>query len=494
MAGLFPPSGARAIVESTMESKLILVTGGAGFIGSHLCERLVKDGHRVISLDNYFTGSRENHVPGVEYREGHTKDIEALVPETPDLIYHLGEYSRVEKSFEDVEMVWDLNQFGTFAVLEFARQRGAKLVYAGSSTKFGDDGLGRDQSPYAWSKASMTDLVRNYGEWFGLKYAITYFYNVYGPRESSSAFGTVVAIFKEQYLRGIARTVVSPGTQERIFTHVNDIVDGLVLVGEKGSGDGYGIGGKDKITIIELAKLLGDEVIMLPERQGNRKIASIDTRRTEELGWTPRRSLHAYVQEFISTVKPAPAPQKRIIVFTTTFHPMPGPAEKALLTLAKKLPDIHFDIIMAASSKTALSLSKIADNITVHPVGLGTALDKFLLPILGRRKAFELAAKNSYLFAWSLMASYGALPALALRRHKLVPLLITLADQELSWQERMLLSFLISRSDQVYTSTPEQKVKIASLEKRMRNRKSLGAGDAFANQIRFAYSALLRDY
>jgi UDP-glucose 4-epimerase len=184
------------------DQKFILVTGGAGFIGSHLCERLVAQGHKVISLDNYFTGSRENHVAGVEYREGHTKDIEQLVPESPDLVYHLGEYSRVEKSFEDVELVWSLNQFGTFAVLEFARRRGAKLVYAGSSTKFGDAGAGRDQSPYAWSKASMTELVKNYGEWFGLRYAITYFYNVYGPRERAGAFGTVIAIFKAQYLRG----------------------------------------------------------------------------------------------------------------------------------------------------------------------------------------------------------------------------------------------------------------------------------------------------
>ncbi|MEK7100633.1 MAG: NAD-dependent epimerase/dehydratase family protein, partial [Patescibacteria group bacterium] len=137
-------------------SKTILVTGGAGFVGSHLCRRLHEAGHKVISLDNYFTGSRNNHVPGVEYRDGHTKDIEALVPETPDLVYHLGEYSRVEKSFEDVETVWDLNKAGTFAVLEFVRQRGSKIVYAGSSTKFGDGGLGRDQSPYAWSKATNT--------------------------------------------------------------------------------------------------------------------------------------------------------------------------------------------------------------------------------------------------------------------------------------------------------------------------------------------------
>lgn len=90
----------------TAGKKLIVVTGGAGFVGSHLCERLSREGHRVISLDNYFTGSKENHVEGVEYREGHTKDIEKHIPETPDLIYHLGEYSRVAKSLEEPHVVW----------------------------------------------------------------------------------------------------------------------------------------------------------------------------------------------------------------------------------------------------------------------------------------------------------------------------------------------------------------------------------------------------
>src|SRR3989344_1968846 len=284
------------------DQKLVLVTGGAGLIGSHLCERLVKDGHKVISLDNYFTGSRENHVPakafctaecspgtckvhrGVDYREGHTKDIEKHISETPDLIYHLGEYSRVEKSFEDVEQVWDLNQYGTFAVLESPRRRGAKLVYAGSSTKFSDGGLGRDQSPYAWSKASMTELVKNYGEWFGINYAITYFYNVYGPNERAGAMGTVVAIFKEQYRRGLPLGIVAPGTQERTFTHVHDIVDGLVVVGERGTGDGYGIGSEDNFSILELAKLFSKEVVILPERQGNRMQAMVDTEKTRALG------------------------------------------------------------------------------------------------------------------------------------------------------------------------------------------------------------------
>lgn len=217
-----------------MERKTIVVTGGAGFVGSRLCQRLVQDGHRVISLDNYFTGTTDNHIAGVEYRVGQTRDIIGLVPESPDLVFHLGEYSRVEKSFEDpTEFVWNLNVAGTFSVLEFCRRKNAKLIYAGSSTKFADGGDGRNQSPYAWTKASNSDLVKNYGSWFGMKYAITYFYNVYGEGEiANGPYSTVIGIFKQEYRRGRPMTVVSPGTQVRCFTHISDIINGLLLVAE----------------------------------------------------------------------------------------------------------------------------------------------------------------------------------------------------------------------------------------------------------------------
>lgn len=277
-------------------SKTVLVTGGAGFVGSNLCKRLQAEGHRVISLDNYFTGSRKNHVEGVEYREGHTKDIEALVPETPDLVFHLGEYSRVEKSLTEPALVWDLNKVGTFAVLEYVRTRGCKIVYAGSSTKFGDGGLGRDQSPYAWSKATNTELVQNYGAWYGVPYAITYFYNVYGPGERAGSYGTVIEIFKQKRLNGEALTVNAPGTQKRNFTHIDDIVDGLMLVGEKGEGDSFGIGNKEAFTLLEVAQMFGGEIVMGPEVAGNRMSSDIDTTKTELLGWKYKRTLPEYIR------------------------------------------------------------------------------------------------------------------------------------------------------------------------------------------------------
>lgn len=277
------------------DKKLILVTGGAGFIGSHLCTRLAKDGHRVISLDNYFTGSRENHVQGVDYREGHTKDIEKHIPETPDLIYHLGEYSRVEKSLEEPALVWDLNKDGTFGVVEFWRKKGGKLMYAGSSTKFGDGGLGRMQSPYAWTKASNTELVQNYSAWYGLPHAVTYFYNVYGPGERAGTYGTVIEIFKQKYLAGEPLTVNAPGTQKRNFTHVDDIIEGLIFVGADGTGDDFGIGDEHAYSILEVAQLFGGEIVMKPATQGNRMTAGIDTSKTRSLGWSPKQKLTDYI-------------------------------------------------------------------------------------------------------------------------------------------------------------------------------------------------------
>jgi len=274
-----------------------------------LCEALVGQGHKVISLDNYLTGGKENHIAGAEYIEGDTALISSLIKIVPDLVFHLGEYARVEKSFEDLELVWQSNVAGTFQVLEFCRKRKIKIVYAGSSTKFGlpaaqgtaqagDGGFGRDQSPYAWTKSTNTELVRNYGAWFGLPYAITYFYNVYGPRERSDAFGTLIAIFKKKYLKDETLPVVSPGTQRRNFTYVSDVVSGLLKVGEKGEGDEYGLGSEESYSVLEVAQMFGGKIEMLPERKGNRMNGKLDTNRAkQELNWRATRRLEDYIAE-----------------------------------------------------------------------------------------------------------------------------------------------------------------------------------------------------
>ena len=279
------------------EKQTVLVTGGAGLIGPSLIELLLPK-YRVVSLDNYFIGNEKNHIEGAEYIKGHTKDIESLLGnESPAIIFHLGEYSRVEQSFTDLPLVWESNVHGAFRVFEYWRKRTCKLVYAGSSTKFADGGLGRDQSPYAWMKASNTELVKNYGAWFDLPYAITYFYNAYGPRElSEGPYASVMGRFKKQYAASQPITVVAPGTQKRNFTHVEDIARGLLMVGEKGQGDEYGIGSPESYSVLDLAKMFTDNIAMLPERKGNRMESVIDTSRIEkEFGWKPQNTVREYI-------------------------------------------------------------------------------------------------------------------------------------------------------------------------------------------------------
>jgi UDP-glucose 4-epimerase len=282
-----------------MIKKKILVTGGAGFVGSHLCERLSNDcNNEVYSLDNYFTGSENNHVNNVTYIKGNTQDIDSVVSFVPDMVFHLGEYSRVEQSFDDIKKVLEFNKSGTIAVLEFVRRHNCKILYAGSSTKYGDEGSNANASPYAWSKSSNTQLVKNYGEWFDIDYVITYFYNVYGPREiQTGKYATLIALFKEKMKNEEVLTIVSPGTQKRNFTHIDDTVDALILIGEYGHGDEYGIGNPHGYTILEVAQMYNGKIEMLPQRKGNRMVASVISDKTRALGWEPKRKLSYYIEE-----------------------------------------------------------------------------------------------------------------------------------------------------------------------------------------------------
>ena len=285
-----------------MRTRTILVTGGAGHVGSHLIELLVADArNRVISLDNYFNGSAANHVPGAEYREGHTRDIERLVPETPSIVYHLGEYARIAPSFEDVRLVYDMNITGTFAVAEYCRLRKVrKLVYAASSTRFAIEGDGRHQNPYSFTKAVNVDLINDYGRWYKLPYAICYFYNAFGPRErGDEKYGTVIARFEHQYLRGEPLTVVRPGTQRRAFTHVKDLARGIELVGRKGSGDGYALGQTKTYSIAQVAKAFGTRTRLVRGYPG-RAEARNDPRKARTLGWKPSVDVMDYIAEFVA--------------------------------------------------------------------------------------------------------------------------------------------------------------------------------------------------
>lgn len=422
--------------------KIILVTGGAGFIGSHLCERLVRDGHRVISLDNYFTGSRDNHVPGVEYREGHTKDIARLVPEDIDLLYHLGEYSRVRHSLAEPSVTFDLNLDGTLGVLEYWRDKRCKLVYAGSSTKFAhrveDDVAGKDLAPYTWSKASMSDLVVQYARWYELSYAITYFYSVYGPRERGDQYGTLIEILHQNWLHGLPHRIAGDGNQKRAFTHVLDTVEGIVLAGEKGEGDEYGISAKETYSLLDVARMFGGHLEYSLSTKSTRSSEAVESAQVKALGWGQKHTLPGYVQELkqkeeamrtaqtqtdFSTLRP----KKRVLIFSLVYYPnFHGGAEPAIKEITDRIApeDIEFHMVTGWWNSNIPRKERYG-NILVHRIGFGLPdprftdygrkfrlrMNKYLFQAYAGFKGLQLHAKYRYDGIWSMMALSAGIPA-----------------------------------------------------------------------------------
>ena len=248
-------------------------------------------------MDNYFTGTIDNHVKGVIYKKGETQDIFQYYKNIKlDYIYHLGEYSRVEQSYEDIELVIKYNTYPFYEVLKLASHNRAKLIYSGSSTKFSHN---RDvyESPYSFSKRINTELLVNYANWFKFEYAIAYFYNVYGPHEiSKGKYATVIAKFLSLNKQNADfLPVTKPGTQKRRFTHIEDIINGLILVGKEGAGNDFGIGSDKSYTIIEIAKMLKMQYNITSQKKGNRLDATLKTAKTKKLGWKATKNLKDYL-------------------------------------------------------------------------------------------------------------------------------------------------------------------------------------------------------
>lgn len=277
--------------------KNILVTGGAGFIGSNLIRRLAEN-NNVISLDNYFSGSKSNHITDVKYYEDSTLNIDKYDFCNPDIVFHFGEYARVEQSLLERKTVFELNTIGTQRVVEFCLKHGSKLIYAGSSTKFAEADNPTHMTPYNFSKATNTEYIQAMALWTNLDYATVYFYNAYGPNEiSEGKYATLIGKFIRLYQQGEALTVRLPGTQKRNFTHVEDICDALELVALHGSGDGYGIGADESYSILDIAKMFNSEIKYIPEAKGNRKNGKLITDKTKLLGWRPKRNITNYIEE-----------------------------------------------------------------------------------------------------------------------------------------------------------------------------------------------------
>lgn len=287
----------------------ILITGGCGFIGAALIKELIKQDNTILSIDDYSTSTTASHIdsPRVKYHECNTNQIlhdEICGKFSPDIIYHLGEYSRIVQSFDDIRLCHQSNSSGTFNVLEYCREKQSKFIYGGSSSKFGNNGEDENLSPYAWLKAKNVELVKNYHVWWGLDFAVAYFYNVYGSGQIASGnMATVIGLFQEQYKSGASLTVVSPGNKERDFTHIDDVISGLILVGEQGNGDGYMIGTGKSYSILDVAKAFNHPIEFIPERKGERQYGRASTEQMfEQFGWKAKHDILEYIRSWLKEI------------------------------------------------------------------------------------------------------------------------------------------------------------------------------------------------
>jgi len=281
----------------------VLVTGGSGFIGSNLVKRLKRDNHEIVVIDNYSSGKHENEIEGVTYIDDETKNINIIqLPFIPEVVFHLGEYSRIHPSFEEYERVWQYNAHGTFQVLHFCNKHRIKIVYAGSSTKFAHEGV--LHSPYSFTKATNIEFIKGFCKWYDLKYSICYFYNVFGPGYDSSpvkGFESVVSVFEKQYKSNQPLTVSGDGSQQRMFTYVEDIVDGLVKSWSYEANEEFELANTNLYSILDIAKMYTDNIVFVESRKGDRDnsiVHNIDKTK-ELLNWSTTMN----IEEWISKIK-----------------------------------------------------------------------------------------------------------------------------------------------------------------------------------------------
>jgi UDP-glucose 4-epimerase len=278
----------------------ILVTGGAGFIGTNLINRLVKEGHKVFSLDDYSTGNVNNHNKEALYMHSSVTSFDFNhYPNKIDLIFHLAAFSRIQPSFNHPIKTFSDNVVGTVTILEYAKKNNIKVIYAGSCSKWHDP----TDSPYASSKFLGEEVCRMYRNAFDVNVEIARFYNVYGPYESLDINnGNVIGIWRKLVELNKPLTIVGDGQQRRDFIHVDDVVDGLykIALSKQKHEDAWELGTGKNYSIIELYNFFKQRFssnrINVPDQKGNyRETLLVNNDAEKKLKWKPEDRLKEYI-------------------------------------------------------------------------------------------------------------------------------------------------------------------------------------------------------
>jgi len=282
----------------------IMVTGGAGFIGTNLIKRLLKDGHNVVSIDNYSTGTEENHQEGCVYHDVDIRDAFDFdfFMENPDVIYHLAALPRIQPSFEFPALTMEIGVLGTMNILEWAKNKECKVIYAGSSSVHS----GKFKNPYTFSKDVGEEVVELYQKHFGLKSSIARFYNVYGPHQlTEGGYTTLIGRWIHNIENDIQCEIYGDGEQRRDFTHIDDIVSGLLsCVGKEHKAEEFELGSGKNYSINEVADIFDCETTYIPERPGEYDVTLCDySKAKKQLGYKPTDTLKKYITKWVEENK-----------------------------------------------------------------------------------------------------------------------------------------------------------------------------------------------
>lgn len=306
---------------ATKGIKKVIVTGGCGFIGSHLVERLLKDGHHVTVIDNLATGKKQNLIsvldrPQLNILCENITDYDQIFPyfENQDCVFHLAALADIVPSIDNPRKYYENNVEGTLNVLEACRATGVKrILYAASSSCYGipaqyptpEESSIQPQYPYALTKFLGEQLLLHWGKVYGLKVLSLRLFNVYGPRaRSTGQYGAVFGVFLAQKRAQKPLTIVGEGTQTRDFTYVSDVVEAFIQAAySHEAGEIFNVGSGNTYSVNHLADLLGGERVYIPKRPGEPDCTLADIAKiTKTLNWKPKVSFEVGVQKMLSEI------------------------------------------------------------------------------------------------------------------------------------------------------------------------------------------------